>query len=219
MAASNMEYPRRFRSYNTREDQSINCRIWEVARATTAAPTFFKRISIAEPGQIAEDFLDAGIKCNNPVEEVMEEARLVFKDDRAIGCIISLGTGHPGKVGLSQPDSFQKILPLELITTLKKIATNCEEVANRLDRRFLDRPGIYFRFNASHGAEGISLAEWEKMKEITGHTKAYLLNPVVSKSIDSVVRLLCSQRRPRVGEGQQSATLGQICAYHSTTKP
>jgi hypothetical protein len=33
-----------------RENLEINCAIWEASRATTAAPTFFKRISIAETG-------------------------------------------------------------------------------------------------------------------------------------------------------------------------
>lgn len=211
MASSNLEFPRLFRSYNVRENRSINCRIWEVARATTAAPTFFKRVSIAEPGQIAEDFLDAGIKCNNPVEEIMEEARVLFKDDRPIGCVISLGTGHPGTIGLSKPDAFQKVLPLELIDTLKKIATNCEDVANRLSRKFLGRPNIYFRFNVTHGVGGVSLEEWKKMDEVIGHTRAYLQNPVVSESINAVVRILCSQRGVGGLVGREIVTLGQIC--------
>jgi len=206
-----MEHPRRFRSYKVRENPEINCTIWEAARATTAAPTFFKRISIAEPGQIAEDFLDAGIKCNNPVEEVIEEARLVFKDDRPVGCILSLGTGHPGTVGLSKPDAFQKILPLDLITVLKKIATSCEETANRLTQRFLECPDIYFRFNVTHGAGLVSLEEWEKMGEIKGHTEAYLRNPIVSKYINSIVKILCTHGRASGLSENESVTLGQIC--------
>lgn len=212
MAASNLEFPRRFRSYGARENRSINCRIWEVARATTAAPTFFKRISIAEPGQVAEDFLDAGIKCNNPVEEIIEEARLVFGDDRHVGCIVSLGTGHPGTIGLAKPDAFQRILPLKLIDTLKKIATNCEEVANRLSRQFVDCPDVYYRFNVTHGAGVISLEEWEKMDEVVGHTKAYLQSAMVSKAIDSVVRVLLEQQRAGALAGLGTVTLGQICS-------
>ncbi len=41
VAAGNMEHPRRFRSYQVRENQEINCAIWEAARATTAAPRGF----------------------------------------------------------------------------------------------------------------------------------------------------------------------------------
>lgn len=159
VVASNIEYPRRFRSYKVRKNPEINCVIWEATRTTTAAPTFFKRISIIEPGQIAEDFLDTSIKCNNPAEEVIEEARLVFKDDRPIGCILSISTGYLGTVRLTRPDVFQKVLPLELITVLKQIATSCEETTNRLTRRFLERPGVYFRFSVTHGARLISLEE------------------------------------------------------------
>jgi patatin-like phospholipase/acyl hydrolase len=50
MPANNMAYPRRFRTYQVRENASVNCKIWEAARATTAAPTFFKRIAIGEEG-------------------------------------------------------------------------------------------------------------------------------------------------------------------------
>lgn len=215
VAASNMEHPRRFRSYKVRENLEINCAIWEAARATTAAPTFFKRISIAEPGQIAEDFLDAGIKCNNPAEEVMEEARLVFNDNQPVGCILSIGTGHPGTVGLTKPDAFQKVLPLELITALKQIATSCEETANRLTRRFLERPDIYFRFSVTHGAGLVSLEEWKRMGEIKGHTEAYLRDPLVSKSIDSIVKRLCAHGRAGGLSEDGSVTLGQICMLHS----
>lgn len=215
VAASNMEHSRRFRSYQVRENPEIDCAIWEAARATTAAPTFFKRISIAEPGQIAEDFLDAGIKCNNPTEEVMEEARLVFKDDRPVGCVLSIGTGHPGTVGLTKPDAFQKVLPLELITVLKQIATSCEDTANRLTRRFLERQDVYFRFSVAHGAGLISLEEWERIGEIKGHTEAYLRDPLVSKSVDSVVKILCMQGKVGSLSEHRSVTIGQIC----TLKP
>jgi hypothetical protein len=213
LAASNMEHVRRFRSYKVRENQEINCAIWEAARATTAAPTFFKRITIAEPGQIAEDFLDAGIKCSNPAEEVIEEARLIFKDDQPVGCILSIGTGHPGTVGLTKPDAFQKILPLKLITVLKKIATSCEDTANRLTRRFLEHQDVYFRFSVTHGAGLISLEEWDRMGEIKGHTVAYLRSPLVSKSIDSIVNILCMQRKADSLSENEFLTLGQICTY------
>lgn len=143
----------------------------------------------------------------------MEESRLVFGNYRHVGCILSLGTGYPGTIGLSKPDSFQRLLPLELIRTLKKIATNCEEIANKLDRKFLDCPGIYFRFNVNHGSEGVSLEEWKKMETVIGHTKAYLQNPTVSKLVDSVAGILCSQRGSGGLIGRGPITLGQICMF------
>src|SRR5947209_2389498 len=110
MPARNMEYPRRFRTYPVRALASANCEIWEAARATSAAPTFFKRIAISDGGGAKEEFIDGGLGCNNPVIQVLEEARDVFGNDRAVGCLVSIGTGHPGTIGLARPDSFQKFL-------------------------------------------------------------------------------------------------------------
>ncbi|KAI9802883.1 MAG: hypothetical protein M1826_005045 [Phylliscum demangeonii] len=73
MPARNMSHPRLFRTYLARENASINCKIWEAARATTAAATFFKRIAIGQ-----EEFIDAGIKCNNPAIRLLTEAQDVF---------------------------------------------------------------------------------------------------------------------------------------------
>ena len=198
MPAVNMAHPRRFRSYSVRENTSANCKIWEAARATTAAPTFFKRIAIGEPGYVKEDFIDAGIKCNNPVVQVMEEARIVFGETRLVGCILSIGTGHPGTIGLSKPDSFQKILPTKLIKVLKEIATDCENTASTLSKRFENLPDLYFRFNVTHGAGDISLEEWKKMGDIVTHTKTYMEETSVSKSINLLVDLLQKPRSTRV---------------------
>jgi predicted acylesterase/phospholipase RssA len=202
--ANSMAYTRRFRTYPVRALASANCRIWEAARATTAAPTFFKRIAISEEGQPKEEFIDGGLGCNNPANQVLQEASNIFGNNRPVCCLISIGTGHPGTIGLVKPDTFQKVLPTKLIGVLKKIATNCEETANGLSTRFKDLEKFYYRFNVVHGAEGISLEEWEKMGELTEHTKAYMEEVSVSKAIDEIVHLL---RYPR----QASTTLGSVC--------
>jgi predicted acylesterase/phospholipase RssA len=202
--ANSMAYPRRFRTYPVRALASTNCKIWEAARATTAAPTFFKRIAIGEEGQAKEEFIDGGLGCNNPASQVLEEARNIFGNDRLVRCLISIGTGHSGTIGLAKPDTFEKLLPTKLIGVLKRIATQCEETANGLSARFKDLEKFYFRFNVAHGAEGISLEEWDKMGELTEHTKAYMADVSVSKAIDEVVSILRNQRH--VG-----ATLGNIC--------
>jgi hypothetical protein len=202
--ANSMAFPRRFRTYPVRALASPDCTIWEAARATTAAPTFFKRIAIGEEGQAKEEFIDGGLGCNNPAAQVLEEARNIFGNDRLVHCLISIGTGHPGTIGLAKPDAFQKVLPTKLIGVLKKIATDCENTANGLSARFKDLEKFYFRFNVAHGAEGISLEEWDKMGELTEHTKAYMADVTVSKAMDEVVDML---RNPR----QVGATLGNVC--------
>jgi hypothetical protein len=71
-------------------------RIWEAARATSAASTFFDSISIGVPGQ---RFLDGGTGANNPVRHLWGEAvdslpRGELLPDN-LGCLISIGTGQP----------------------------------------------------------------------------------------------------------------------------
>ncbi|KAL8701275.1 MAG: hypothetical protein Q9201_005000 [Fulgogasparrea decipioides] len=182
-------------------------RIWEAARATTAAPTFFKRITIADDGGAQEDFLDGGLRFNNPAELVLREAMKTFGDASKLGCLVSIGTGHPGTIGLSQPDAFQKIIPTKMVGVLKRIATNCEETAHELAGRFRQSPDRYFRYSVSHGIGSISLEEWEKMNEVQVHTKAYMEEVDVSSSIDKVVEIL-----RRASEGlRPELSLKSIC--------
>ena len=188
--AANMAHPRLFRSYKVRENAGTNCKIWEAARATTAAPTFFKRMTIIDDGGAQEDFLDGGLRFNNPAQLILSEALTGFGDASKLGCLVSIGTGHPGTIGLSQPDAFQKILPTEMVEVLKQIATNCERAAHELAERFRQLPNRYFRYSVSHGVGSISLEEWKKMNEVQVHTKAYLAEVGVSSSINKLVETL-----------------------------
>ncbi|KAI9833804.1 MAG: hypothetical protein M1826_006327 [Phylliscum demangeonii] len=198
MPAHNMTHPRLFRTYLARKNASANCKIWEAARATTAAVTFFERIAIGQEGGAGEEFIDAGIKCNNPAIRLLTEAQAVFGGDRALNCLVSIGTGHPGVISLSKPDTFQNLLPTNVIDVLKKIATDCEGTAHELSERFENAPGSYFRFNVTHGAGSISLEEWKRMGEVETHTRAYLEETAVQASIDAVVQLLCRPGDSRV---------------------
>ena len=206
MPANNMEYPRRFRTYPVRALASANCQIWEAARATSAAPTVFKRIEIDDGSGGTEEFVDGGLRCNNPTKQVLEEAKAIFGHGQPVGCVVSIGTGHPGTIGLARPDRFQKWLPTKMVEVLKKIATDCEEMANELSGRFQDHEKFYFRFNVEHGAEGISLEEWEKMGQMREHTNAYMTKPAVSKAIDEVVAMLCQPQ----DMGRTLGSLGQL---------
>ncbi|KAI9825558.1 MAG: hypothetical protein M1826_006948 [Phylliscum demangeonii] len=184
MPAHNMSHARLFRTYPARENASINCKIWEAARQ--------------------EEFVDAGIKCNNPAIRLLTEAQDVFGGHRTLNCLVSIGTGHPGVIGLSTPSIFQSILPTDVVDALKKIATDCEATAHELSKRFEKALGSYFRFNVTHGAGNISLQEWERMGEVKTHTKAYLEGTAVSASIDATVRLLSKA-------GDSRVTLANAC--------
>jgi len=78
-----------FRSYGFYRDE---CPIWQAARATCAAPTYFKPafVAIPEPGGW---YIDGGLKRNNPSAAALEEARNCWETVRRF-CIVSIGTGR-----------------------------------------------------------------------------------------------------------------------------
>src|SRR6266571_3366143 len=104
MLAKNMRFPTLFRTWTPAANQAYGCTIIEAIRATTAAPNFFKAVEFGEPTK--QRYLDGGLRCNNPVQHVVEEAKFLFPD-RPISCVVSLGTGIMSVIGLEQPDTFQ----------------------------------------------------------------------------------------------------------------
>ena len=85
----NARIRRLFHTYHDPKYLAPNRTIWEAVRATSAALTFFKRILID-----GEPYVDSGMGCNSPIQQVLQEAQLVVPD-RHVACIISIGAGQP----------------------------------------------------------------------------------------------------------------------------
>lgn len=150
-----------------------------------------------------EEFIDAGLGCNNPVRYLVEEATKEFGLERKVGCIVSIGTGKPMVAGFKAPSLFQRVLPLELVKVLASIATDTEGESSRMKSRFQNCPGLYHRLNVEQGLQGISLEEWDKLGEIKSHTMAYLNDDTVSQGIDVIVDAL-------IGKSAEGFPLGQL---------
>ncbi|KAI5813017.1 acyl transferase/acyl hydrolase/lysophospholipase [Pyronema omphalodes] len=188
VSANNIGRPTLFRTYRV-PTSSPMCKIWQAARATTAAPTFFKSISIGAPGSEVR-YVDAGLGCNNPTRVLLDEAGHLFRS-REIDCIVSIGTGHQGCISLSEPTTvLQKIWPLMIIEVLKRLATDATRVAEEVGQSFADRPNRYFRFNVHQGMQAITLEEWQKLSEVRAHTEQYLREVSISRDIDTLVDVI-----------------------------
>jgi len=162
--------------------------IWEAARATSAAPTFFERIVIDE-----EPFIDGGMGRNNPINQVLEEAELMFPD-RNIACIVSLGTGQAETISIPKPDWLQRVIPLHVVNAMRKIATDCEESAEAAARRFEHTPGTYFRFNVDQGLQDVRLEQWDKLDEVRAHTGQYIRKMDVNPRLKAAVVCICGRQ-------------------------
>jgi len=170
-----------FRTYQSDQTQ-LQCKIWEAARATSAAPTFFKRIEIGNK----QPFIDGGLGCNNPSRVVLAEAEAFF-GARQIGCLVSIGTGKAEIINIKKPGFFQQILPIDVIKALKGISTNCEVIHEEMLCLFARSPNTYFRLNVEQGMQGIELSEWEKMANVEAHTTTYLNRKEVNEKLKLVV--------------------------------
>ncbi|KAI0530053.1 acyl transferase/acyl hydrolase/lysophospholipase [Xylaria digitata] len=139
-----------------------SCPIWQVARATSAATTFFKSIRIGRDGI---EFIDAGFGYNNPCELLIAEAERIFPADRELK-ILSIGTGIGDVVAI-------KDRRLSIISALKKMATSSSRVEASLYNKYGDG-GQYYRFAVNEGVGSIALSDWELASKISAHTENYL---------------------------------------------
>jgi len=180
----NANIPVLFRSYPSQETHS-GCKIWEAARATSAAPTFFKRIEIGNQ----QPFIDGGLGCNNPSKLLLKEAKVVFPAHQ-IGCLVSIGTGQAEVISIRASGFFQQIVPTDIVNALKAISIDCEATHEEMSLLFENSPNIYFRINVEQGMQGIKLSEWEKMANVEAHTMQYLRKEEVGTKLTLVINAI-----------------------------
>jgi hypothetical protein len=213
MSASNIGQCHFIRTYKARH-VSHNPTIFEAVRATWASPSLFTPIRIG-PSLRQEEMISATQGFNNPTLECMKEALDLFGPDAFVSCLLSVGAGKPAVKSLrlgastsSEADSAQYNL-----ATLERLALDCENTANEVQRR-IGMLGIYYRFSVERGLEtGFQLQNGTnhdtifgtiEYGEIATHTSAYLLETTVSNSLDSCI--ISAERSSRV-------TLDQLCKH------
>lgn len=69
--------PKVFRSYSGKGIGPSLCPIWQAARATSAAPTYFKEMYIDTPHPGIR-YVDGGLGYNNPFEVALDKAAKVW---------------------------------------------------------------------------------------------------------------------------------------------
>ncbi|KAJ7703354.1 acyl transferase/acyl hydrolase/lysophospholipase [Mycena olivaceomarginata] len=196
MNAAHMSLPVLLRTYNTPDHLAMNCTIWQAGRATSADPTFFKQIKIGCPG-MEEAFLDGGMGHNNPTALLLlSEAKVLFPD-KQIACIISLRTGQPHTINVPKPSLLTRLIPLDVLKAIQKIATDCEKEHQSLACCFNGVEKLYFHFNVEQGMQDIQLNQWEKLGDVVANTRQYIQShPVVNQLADAVKSL--SEKAGRV---------------------
>ncbi|KAI4942845.1 hypothetical protein J4E91_009765 [Alternaria rosae] len=154
----------------TYNEDTPDLRTWQVGRATTAAPFFFKPLEVMSPnGSLT--FKDGGIRENNPSFCAYSEAASFWGDDSEPALLLSIGAGQTSSN--SDDTSLAAIIPFGL-STLRKFAKRTAVLKNTLIKytegqsRHRTMRTIakgenrwYKRFEVTHGLEKMRADEWE----------------------------------------------------------
>ncbi|KAF9766560.1 hypothetical protein IL306_001014 [Fusarium sp. DS 682] len=160
-----------FRNYSLEGKADLEPKIWEAARATSAATLFFDPITI---GRFGQTFVDGAGGYNNPVEAIYDEAVSRWNAKPGdFSMIVSIGTG------IDQLTDWGRNFN-QLRKTLSSIATETDTTAARFVRNHAELesdPQRLFRFQVAQGLEKVGLAEHEKINEIASATQIYMEKP------------------------------------------
>ena len=148
-------------------------RIWEVARATSAAPFYFEMLKVVV-NETEKSFKDGGIRENNPSGAALSEFHALYEPIgiKAPALMLSVGTGRPD----TSQDGFAPTLPgvLSRFPGLSKFLEKRAVIQNLLikytegeKQHYQMREHAhgehlwYKRLNVSKGLEGLPLDEWK----------------------------------------------------------
>ncbi|KAH6893795.1 acyl transferase/acyl hydrolase/lysophospholipase [Coprinopsis sp. MPI-PUGE-AT-0042] len=117
--------------------------IWEAARATSAAPTYFDRLSKG-----GKEFVDGGLGWNNPTFELLSELRAVYSKGFTIGCVVSIGTGIPPKLKLGSGLMSTKDF-IAIMANSETVHNTANSITTMYPQAYEEK---YWRFNMSKAA-------------------------------------------------------------------
>jgi hypothetical protein len=197
--------------------------VWEVARATSAAPLYFSKHTIDNG-----TYIDGGMGCNNPAEVMSQEVQAIH--ERGPELILSIGTGTKPPVQQSPTQRVKarkhKLLDnarnvFHIAKRLPDIVTQSEDCHLRLQGKISElraarshnpsNPShypLYFRFNVPDLGT-IKLDAWrskdsregpngmETLEDLELKTWTYLNDVEVRKNMEACAKELVLTRRER----------------------
>ena len=162
--------------------------IWQVARATSAAPSYFKSTRLFE-----YRYFDAAVNMNNPSWEVLNEVTMIGKDHDSIDLLLSLGAGNAKGNTTKAKHTLQKVLNDISDVVHKKVKD-----ASKHDQ--FD----YYRWDVRDGLQDVRLDEWKPaltgektLGEIESATNRFLKDSHVQNEIRKCAEALVHSRSLR----------------------
>lgn len=171
--------------------------IWKVARATSAAPTYFKSVSIDH-----QEFIDGSFGANNPSLLAYHEVKQMHNGaEDSVDLLMSIGTGtESGITKMNRPKIFGKDIYKRMEDILSSTDITPESVApNRPSNSDKPIEQIIQRFSCTKGLEKIKLDEWvpSNLDKIRSATDNYLASDEIKSRLGHCAQKLVSARRER----------------------
>jgi len=159
-------------------------KIWEVTRATSAAPFYFKMLEVEVDGQY-RSFKDGGIRENNPSGAALSEFHSLYEGlSENPALLLSVGTGRPDHsqdgFAAAWPGPFGNIpfirTALEKRAVLQNLLikyTEGEKQHAQMREHARGEHTWYKRLNVTDGLQDMSLddwvkGEWHEQKDVPG---------------------------------------------------
>lgn len=183
-----------FKSRKARKNSNDDFLMAKVARATSAAPTYFEPLPV-EMGKVPSTLIDGGVFANNPAMCAYVEARKIYPEATDF-LVVSLGTGE-----LTMTLDYSKIKDWGLLQWARPMFNIVSDgVSDTVDYQLKellspeDGPQRYYRLQAALSA----LQERDRGNRIddASHTNINFLKQIAAKTIEDneqVLSQLCKQ--------------------------
>lgn len=130
--------------------------IWQVARATSAAPPFFAPMVIG-----GQTFLDGAVGCNNPASTAFQEVSLMHNGRKSsIKMLLSIGTGmkEVQRMGNGRIKMFGQLLKRAMGSLIETETTH--KTMEQLSALDPAHSGWYHRFNPPAQVGAMAMDHW-----------------------------------------------------------
>ncbi|KAJ1306179.1 hypothetical protein OPQ81_010888 [Rhizoctonia solani] len=165
-------------------------KIWEAARATSAAPLYFRPM---QAGVYKVPYLDGCISGHsNPSWLAMQESKYLWPD-RKIGLFLSLGTGSPNVVALQAPIR-------RFILGFVYLAASTVQVHEMAWREFYRKYEVspYVRLSVDHEISKVRLDDPSSLDNIIAATLAYLEVVRTSEKVQRCVEFATGKKHSKL---------------------
>ena len=189
--------------------QPLDVPIWKIARATSAAPSYFKSMEVD-----GLKLMDGGLLANNPSKFARAEVDTMHRNHPSGSCKSTGETSEDGirfLVSLGTGKQASQHITRNLLSVVKfalKQMTNPESVHNDLQDSL--SPRVYYRFNVERGLRKMNLDECIVKGEVNltfskieNAVNEYFNDGDVWDRAESLARELVEHRRARRNRGHE----------------